>query len=151
MKVLVYGTLKKGFYNHILLEKSKFIDSGYFFIENTSLKANKDFSFPYLFLNKQGEDNFFYGELYEINEETLKSLDQLEGHPDFYQRIYVKEIDAFVYISRDETLKEVDTINNFNNDLIVDVDLIQLKDIASRNKNFKFKIDSRNIILESKK
>jgi gamma-glutamylcyclotransferase (GGCT)/AIG2-like uncharacterized protein YtfP len=34
-----------------------------------------------------------YGELYKVDELTLKRLDRLEGHPDFYRRSDITVID----------------------------------------------------------
>ena len=83
IKVFVYGTLKKGFGNHILLEGSKFL--GY-------AKTNPLFTmvslggFPAVIID--GETSI-QGEVYEVNEEALRSLDRLEGHPNWYKRIEV--------------------------------------------------------------
>ncbi len=88
-KVFVYGTLKKGHGNHdFLLQGSKFI--GEF---TTKEKYNmKDGGFPYVC--RKGETMFpIRGEVYEVNDDTLQSLDWLEGIPSHYQRMPV-EIDG---------------------------------------------------------
>lgn len=56
------------------------------------------------------------GELYRVNENGLKQLDQFEGHPDFYVR---KEIEVKEERGRDlyeiykELLKRFNTKENF--------------------------------------
>jgi len=83
-KVFVYGTLKKGGWNHSFMDGSRCIGNG---------SLGKDYS---LFVDslpkvvhapsQDGVD----GELYEVNLETLKKLDRLEGHPLFYKRELVE-------------------------------------------------------------
>ncbi len=53
-----------------------------------------------------------YGEVYEINDAALARLDQLEGHPNFYQRMKIKvilesgeQIDAWTYRMKIDTIK----------------------------------------------
>lgn len=79
-KVVVYGTLRRGFNNHYLLKNSKFlgkrtIPAGYRKIVS---------GLPYLIEDDTGEG--CEGELYEVTPLVLSQLDRLEGHPDFYQR-----------------------------------------------------------------
>ena len=82
MFIFVYGTLKKGYGNNALLQKT-----GAIFIE-TTIPAKPLFDlvdlghFPGLI------PGFFYvqGELYDVSGETIQRLDWLEGHPDFYYR-----------------------------------------------------------------
>ena len=78
MKYLfVYGTLKKGFCNHDLLEEKKFVGDA------RTLKPYKMYpasyyEFPYLI--SQGGDLQVNGELYEVEESYLEEvLDEFEG------------------------------------------------------------------------
>lgn len=50
----------------------------------------------------ESEDSVVWGALYEINETThLQALDQLEGYPDFYNRIEVKvKIEPFTWYGK---------------------------------------------------
>ena len=97
MLVLVYGTLKKGFKNHDLLN-GQFI-SNVKTKEKYSMFKYKDYDFPYVCEIPMHHIN---GELYDIN--NLKDLDILEGYPDFYTRKIIKVIDdnneyeAYIYI-----------------------------------------------------
>jgi gamma-glutamylaminecyclotransferase len=83
--VFVYGSLKRGFYNHSLLNGQKFIGPG-----KTVLPDFTMFNvgaFPGVV--QMGND-FIYGELYDIDGDALEGLDYLEGHPNFYCREVVQ-------------------------------------------------------------
>ena len=107
--VFVYGSLRKGMYNHSLLGCS--IDCGtwrtceeYYMV---GLASN---AFPYVtpFPIFQVESTRIVGELYLVAEDVLKRLDILEGHPHHYTRVIVSiekegEVrDAFLYMMVDE-------------------------------------------------
>ena len=77
--VFVYGTLRKGYWNHSLLENSKFLGKA-ITKEKYSLFAD---GIPYVVKIPKTQ---IIGELYEVDKETLERLDRLEGHPDFYKR-----------------------------------------------------------------
>lgn len=83
MNVFVYGTLKEGFGNHRLLQGCRLVSR---FAElhgpfrMVSLQA-----FPGIIRDKKTH-GIIYGEVYEVDEEVLHSLDILEGHPNFYTR-----------------------------------------------------------------
>lgn len=82
--VFVYGTLRKGRYNHRLLENSPLITKG-----KTKEKFNMRASgIPYVCKEYSDEnDNNIIGEVYEVTPQTLKGpLDSLEGHPYVYKR-----------------------------------------------------------------
>ena len=69
--LFVYGTLMKGMRNHVYLEKAQFLGEGvtqpmFELLSNGSIPAMRD----------GGE--VVKGELYEVDEETLKGLDVLE-------------------------------------------------------------------------
>lgn len=81
-RVFVYGTLKRGqyFHNKYLADRSNYIGPA---------KASLDFSLyidglPHLI--REPTDKHVKGELYEVDEEVLMSLDDLEGHPIVYKR-----------------------------------------------------------------
>jgi len=110
-RVFVYGSLLKGLHNHRLLVKSHFVkqastrDTAYLLVDNGrstfpyALAAPGDASEPAVAL---------LGELYEVDAQTLKRLDQLEGHPSFYRRREVElvgeEKRAWVYLLQRESL-----------------------------------------------
>jgi len=78
MLVMVYGTLKKGFGNHRLLHGSKY--AGPASVAGTMRNLGY---FPVVTLGGSGT---VYGEVYDVDEPTLKSLDSLEGYPGWYNR-----------------------------------------------------------------
>jgi gamma-glutamylcyclotransferase (GGCT)/AIG2-like uncharacterized protein YtfP len=75
MKVFVYGSLLTDFGNHYLLENSKFI-------QHDAISARlftHNWSFPFIIL-KHPMNCLVQGEIYEIDFETSKRLDNLEGY-----------------------------------------------------------------------
>lgn len=96
-KVFVYGTLKRGYGNHVLINKSNIL----------SLKAKA----PGINLYSSGSIPFAargngtaIGELYEVDSIVLEKLDKLEGHPVFYKREKTKVqldsdvVEAWIYL-----------------------------------------------------
>lgn len=79
--VFVYGTLKDGFSNNRLLSAADFVGRG------CTVK-------PYVMMDTGGFPVVFQetakanvaGEVYEVDGQTLKALDRLEGHPSFFER-----------------------------------------------------------------
>ncbi len=77
-KVFVYGTLRKGWGNHRLLRHLNGVPA---VTENHySLYARR---IPFVHKNPVSP---IVGEVYEVDERTLESLDRLEGHPRWYVR-----------------------------------------------------------------
>lgn len=87
MHVFVYGTLKQGFGNHVLLKDSKFVSNGHTKEEYVMYSTG---GFPVVAEAETGLH--VSGEVYEITPEVLKRLDRLEGYPTMYDRQEV-EID----------------------------------------------------------
>ena len=110
-KVLVYGTLKKGYGNNYLLGTSPMIRDGSFAIPNHRLI---DSGLP--FLVKSSKTSAFFGEVYEVDDEVLASLDALELHPTWYKRTFFKEIDASVYVLQDKVSEDIPTIFSYGSD-----------------------------------
>jgi gamma-glutamylcyclotransferase (GGCT)/AIG2-like uncharacterized protein YtfP len=83
-KVFIYGTLKKGFYFHdqyLGFGRSDFLGEA---------RAGSDLTLlvdvlPSL-IRRANSDELVKGELYSVDEDVLKSLDELEGHPSVYRR-----------------------------------------------------------------
>ena len=99
MKVFVYGTLRKGYGNHHLLRDANFLGEA-------QVKATMYLMgyIPYVSLNN--DTNTVHGEVYKIDEDILRRLDQLEGYypsqpnTSFYNRSVIKTIDgheAYIY------------------------------------------------------
>ena len=98
--IFVYGTLRKGFHNHRLLKNSTFIGKG-----RTKKKYKMTVNGIPFVSEKEGISHIV-GEVYEVDEKTLKRLDILESHPDWYERKKVKiilengkEIEAWLYFN----------------------------------------------------
>lgn len=80
-RVFVYGTLKRGGYNHYILNSSIF---------EQEIKTKEKYSmysmgaFPFVLLAESLVQ--ITGEVFSVTEEVLKRLDILEGYPYFYNR-----------------------------------------------------------------
>lgn len=81
MKIAVYGSLRKGMYNHPLLGDSKLIETTEV---NLPFKMVSLGSFPALKLHD--ELNPVVVEIYEVDQPTYKRVERLEGYPQFYDR-----------------------------------------------------------------
>lgn len=81
--VFVYGTLKEGFGNHYLLEGALCVHKGVLEVPAKMVSLGP---FPGLILNEEWKAQNIWGEYYQINDETLRMLDILEGYPSFYDR-----------------------------------------------------------------
>lgn len=77
--MFVYGTLKRGFRNHHLIKNSKFIGDGV--IKGYAMYDLG--SFPGI---KKDENEEVKGEVFEIDQNTLKRVDQLESEGYLYIR-----------------------------------------------------------------
>jgi gamma-glutamylcyclotransferase (GGCT)/AIG2-like uncharacterized protein YtfP len=108
MYLFVYGSLRRGFPNHFLLEKSIYMGT-YSTVDKYYMIGQVSKSFPYVVAEAEFEgqpSTHIIGELYDIDADVLKDLDDLEGHPDFYTRRLVRATDelgnniysAYVYI-----------------------------------------------------
>ena len=110
MLVATYGSLKKGFHNHGLMQGSEYrgIDS------LSGFAMYKCSIFPMAVASDDTNDTIMV-EVYEVSKETLCQLDYLEGHPEFYRRVHVDTIygDAFIYIgSRNQIRDNMKKIEN---------------------------------------
>jgi gamma-glutamylaminecyclotransferase len=78
--VAVYGSLKRGFGNHRLLEQAQFVGVG----ETPPIYQMRGAgrSYPGIFSG----DSRVQVEVFSVTDSELKRLDQLEGHPSFYNR-----------------------------------------------------------------
>lgn len=80
-QVMVYGSLLRGFGNHYRLHKAVY--KGRAVVRGTMYDLG-----PYPAVSLHG-GNDIHGEVYECDDDTLASLDRLEGVPHFYQRSVV--------------------------------------------------------------
>lgn len=97
--VMVYGSLKRGFGNHSVLEESEFLGA----TETAASKYDLVSLGPFPAALNHGTHNI-KGELYSVDRKTLKNLDILESNGKFYNREPVRLIDgtiAWVYFLSD--------------------------------------------------
>lgn len=85
MRIFVYGTLKRGFFNNDLLRDSTFLGEAN--LLGYRLYTFKNGGPPVIV--EEGHEYFVTGELWEVDDKTLASLDRLEGHPNLYRRATV--------------------------------------------------------------
>lgn len=82
-EIFVYGTLKRGFRNHVLLSDSKFLAE----VVTKPLYLLYDCGpYPCLVKAKDGKGNSIHGEAYLVDDNVMTRLDRLEGVPYLYQR-----------------------------------------------------------------
>lgn len=97
MKLFVYGTLKRGHGNNFLLRNSEFLGEAL-------TEADYDiFSAGIPFLT-EGE-YAVRGDLYEVDDQTRRTTDALEGHPGFYTRAPL-QIQGFTDVQAYMVLRE---------------------------------------------
>ncbi len=95
-RVFVYGTLKRGFRLHFYLESGKFLGEG--FIEGYEMYI-VDW-YPAVIKGK----GKVFGEIYEVDDKTLKLLDEIEDEGLLYKRVKEKVytgkgiVEAFIYV-----------------------------------------------------
>lgn len=78
--IAVYGTLKQGGYNHDYLENADFIGS------NRTEPDYSLYNIGGLPAAVKGGSTALQIEVYQVDQQDLKMIDLLEGHPTFYRR-----------------------------------------------------------------
>ena len=114
-KVAVYGSLRKGFGNHVLLEHVE------------SHKKGKTVDVPFTMYHLGGfpaivqdaDGGAVVVEVYDVDDATFARLDRLEGYPSFYDRMEV-DVDledgstdtAWIYFHTDTPTYHSGTVHN---------------------------------------
>lgn len=80
--VFVYGSLKRGFYNHHCLDGALLVGEAET-AERFPLIPGTHY--PFL-VDEAGEGHRVKGEVYIVDDGGLARLDRLEGHPHYYRR-----------------------------------------------------------------
>lgn len=78
--IFVYGTLLRGESNHRFLARASFV------AEARSAPSFELVDLGYFPALIAGGQTAVHGEVYRVDDETLRRLDRLEGHPHFYTR-----------------------------------------------------------------
>ena len=86
--VFVYGTLLRGESNHRLLKNAEFVGEARTASEYDLVNLG---AFPGMV---SGGNTSIKGEIFSVDDGTLRALDRLEGHPRFYRRTKM-EVDGF--------------------------------------------------------
>lgn len=126
--VAVYGSLMSNHHNHDLLEDAQFIAKGQGMFHAT-MCANG--SFPYLTVEEPDAKPFV--EVYEVDDQDLKSLDALEGHPDWYKR----ELRSFMLDNGEQTKAWVYIMPDPTSTIVMACDLVPNGDWATYYKDKK--------------
>lgn len=114
IKLFVYGTLKKGHDNHHYLNGCDLIQEAVTTEPIYDLYSVKFGHYPCMVNN--GSYHIF-GEVYNVDQNTLKNIDILEGHPTFYTRKMIDIMgigDCWVYILNTADSSINDFLNNDN-------------------------------------
>ena len=81
--VFVYGTLKRGYANHVHLRDAVFVGEA----STVARYAMHVAGLP--MVDHDNPVSPIHGELYRVDRTTFVKLDRLEGHPDLYRRRFV--------------------------------------------------------------
>ncbi len=96
IRLFVYGSLLAGeAFHHRLMGRTKFLGKAETARGFTLLDLG---NYPGMIVAGNGTVD---GELYEVDETTLRAIDQLEGHPHFYRRVVIPlagGVEAYAYI-----------------------------------------------------
>ena len=131
--VFVYGTLKMGCSNNILLRTGTFIGEAFtcksLYIYSCGIPM---VAVPLLSDKKQTRQALpIIGEVYNISERLLCTLDLLEGHPDLYFRtieeiqIGAETIRAYIYVKNND--KEFLFEESLQNAYFEDIEIVDNK------------------------
>ena len=89
--IFVYGTLKRGYLNHQLLDGAEFLGEA----ETLPCYRMFNLSFPCLVETAPGKGRCCKGEVYRVNDWTLECIDRLEQVPYLYHRDWIKLLQEF--------------------------------------------------------
>lgn len=112
LKIFVYGTLKKGFRANDMLQKW---DADYIGPAKTApqYKLYEVNWFPGMVFDQDFQDGGVEGELYNVSEEAMRSLDRYEGAPSLFRRDEIElddgeKVIAYIFNGNTSELKLVE-------------------------------------------
>jgi len=100
--VFVYGTLKKGFRNHGIITDSPLVGCGFTTSRNFILYNERSAKFPVAMFTNNGAS--LYGEVYRVEVEDIRTLDNLESNGVLYKR-YPLEIQVYQSVGSMQKVK----------------------------------------------
>ena len=86
-RVFVYGTLKAGHPNSRALEDCELLGACYLDGQYRMLDLGW---YPAVIQDEAVKEQRIFGEVYEVSEDVLYTLDCIEGHPEYYKREKVR-------------------------------------------------------------
>ena len=119
--IFVYGTLKRGFPLHLVLEESKFLGMATS-VYKYPMIANKFGTYPFL-IDLKGKGNYIKGEIFEITNEVFSELDKIEGVPNLFVRAFIdvhtndgEQYHAIAYVRADNYIidKSISLLKNWD-------------------------------------
>ena len=113
--VFVYGTLKEGHPNNVLMHDSKLIGRA------ITIDKYAMYQYGIPFVSKSSETSNISGEVYSVDKTSLYDLDILERHPEWYVR---EEVPVKV-IDREGEIKTVEAWLYFNENIPLKAKLIE--------------------------
>lgn len=112
--LFAYGTLMSGYGNNHYLRNQKLIGAG------TTDKEYTMYASGIPFINENEKTSQIHGELWEVESSALPYIDNLEGHPNWYQRKQIpvtvngEKYTAWLYFNNENGGKKV-LDGNFRN------------------------------------
>lgn len=103
MKLFVYGTLKRGYNMERIAPNARYIDSAVLY----GYRIYNLGSYPAIYPGEEDED-FVYGEVWEVPEEEVTNLDRYEGGA--YVRV---RVDVVIATPNDSDPLEIVTANTY--------------------------------------
>ena len=98
MKLLVYGTLKKGYPAEDLMEGGSLLQQD---VVLYGYKMYTNGSYPMCVPGKSTDK--IVGEVWDMPEENIPRLDSYEGHPHLFSRTKLKNLpETFMYVYQDD-------------------------------------------------
>ena len=93
-KIFVYGTLKSGHGNNLLLDNAKLIETEAYLIDHKMYNVHD--AFPAIVPINVGEErtNVILGEVYQVTDSIMDSVNKLEGYPGWYKRKMIVYVDS---------------------------------------------------------
>lgn len=115
-RVAVYGSLRKGMYNHVLINNAKFVEK---YTETLPFRMIGLGAFPALV--SSNENHKVVIETYDLNPEEYRNVEYLEGYPDFYDKYQFKDkngVDTEVYVLNDRNSRSDDDLKEHIEDWV---------------------------------